>query len=63
VAEVPNGYVTPKAFQYDEDLLFDGELAAGNMLDVPDKLLCFLCRGFSLPYPINRSLDYILLLL
>jgi hypothetical protein len=53
VTEVPDGGVTPKPFQYDAYFLLGGELAAGDVLDIPDKLLCFLCPGFSLPDPVN----------
>jgi hypothetical protein len=33
----------------DADLLFSGELAVGNALDVSDKSLGLLAPGFSLP--------------
>jgi hypothetical protein len=49
VTEVPNGSVTPKTFQHNADLLFGCELAAGDTLDIADKLLCLLSPGFSLP--------------
>ena len=48
-ADVSNGCVTPKPFQYDADLLFGGELAAGDSFDISDESLCLFRPGLSLP--------------
>ena len=47
-AEVTDGSVPSKTFQHDANLLFGGELAARDTLDIPDKLLCLLSPGFGL---------------
>ena len=40
-AEIPDGRVTPEAFENDANLLLGGELATGYALDIPDELLGF----------------------
>ena len=46
-AKIPDGRIAPETFQYDADLLFGGELAAGKTFDVPDKSLRFFSPGFA----------------
>ena len=57
-AEITNRYVPPKPFQYDADLLFGSELAAGDTLDVPYKLLCFLRPGLTFLESVCNSLGH-----
>ncbi len=47
-AAVLGGDVAPKALENNTELLFSGELALGNALDVPDESLCLFALGFSL---------------
>ena len=61
-AEISNRCIAPESFQHDADLLFRSELAAGNALDIPDKLLGFFRPGFSLPVHIGYPLSHGLLL-
>jgi hypothetical protein len=54
--EVSDGSITPESFQDNADLLFGGELTAGEALDILDKLLGLFASGFSLIQPEGFSL-------
>ena len=47
LAEAPNRGVPPKSFQHDAYLLLGGELAAGDMLDIPEGFIvsCILASA------------------
>ncbi len=51
-AEIPDRGIATKSFEDDPNLLFWGELAAGNAFDVPDESLCLFGPGLSLPVPV-----------
>jgi hypothetical protein len=48
-AEVPDGSVQTKTLQNNTNLLFGGELAASEALDILNKLPGLFTPGFSLP--------------
>jgi len=58
MTEVPDGGVAAKAFENNAYLLLGSELAAGDTLDIPDKLLGSCGPDICLPGSIGYSLSH-----
>ena len=63
VAEISDRGIPAKAFQYNANLFFGGELAAGEAFNILDELLGFFTSGFSQPDVVGHLLYHGLLLL
>ncbi len=58
LAEIWDRGVPAKAFQYNVNLFFGGELALGEAFNISDELLGFFTSGFRLTEVIGHLLHY-----